>query len=134
MKNLEQAKEYFKNDTFAVQQTGIEIISAGEGYAKCSLKTDERHINSMGNIMGGVFFTLADYAFAIAANFAAPTTVTQTAQIVYFAIPKGDMLYAEAERVRSGRSTCFYKVRISDTTGADVAFVTVTGFIVGGEK
>ena len=134
MKNLQEAKEYFKNDAYAVRQTGIEILCAKDGYAKCALKTDERHINSMGNIMGGVFFTLADYTFAIAANFSSPTTVTQTAQIVYFAIPKGDILYAEAERVRAGRSTCFYKVRISDATDADVAFVTVTGFIIGEQK
>ena len=134
MKNLKEAKEYFGNDAYAVRQTGIEILSARAGYAKCALKTDGRHINSMGNIMGGVFFTLADFTFAIAANFSAPTTLTQTAQIVYFAMPKGDMLYAEAEMVRTGRSTCFYKVRISDGTGADLAFVTVTGFIIGEEK
>ena len=134
MGKLEEAREYFGNDAYAARQTGIEIICADVGYAKCALKTDERHKNARGKVMGGVFFTLADYTFAIASNFRQPTTVTQTSQIVYFAIPKGDMLYAEAEMVRTGRSTCFYKVRISDGTGADVAFVTVTGFIIGEEK
>ena len=128
--NLEEAKRFFGNDRYATEQTGIEILAAERGYAKCELKIGERHKNAQGHVMGGVLFTLADYAFAIASNFGQPPTVTQTSQIVYLSSPKGSTLYAETECIRSGRSTCFYKITVSDDTGTQVAYVTATGFVI----
>ena len=131
MDKTEQAREFFKNDIYAHELTGIEIVEAREGYAKCSLKIEDKHKNALGHVMGGVFFTMADYAFAIAANLGQPTTVTQTSQIMYLSAVKGSTLYAETERIKAGKRTCFYKIMISDDTGADIAYVTTTGYIVG---
>ena len=131
MSNIDEAKEFFSNDRYASQTTGIEIIAAEPGYAKCSLKIEDRHKNALGQVMGGVFFVMADYAFAIASNFKQPSTVTQTSQIVYLSAVKGTTLYAETEKIRSGRKTCFYKISIYDDTGALNAYVTMSGFIVG---
>lgn len=128
MNYLEEARKYFSGDLFATQQTGIVIEAAEPGYAKCSLKIEDKHKNALGNVMGGVYFTMADYAFAIASNLGGPATVTQTSQIVYLSSVKGSVLYAETERIRAGRSTCFYKILITDDTGAEVAYVTTTGF------
>ena len=129
--NLEEAKRFFGQDRYATEQTGIEILAAEKGYAKCSLRIGEKHKNAQGHVMGGVLFTLADYAFAIAANFHQLPTVTQTSQIAFLASPKGNVLYAETERIREGKSTCFYKISVTDDTGVQVAYVTVTGFVVG---
>jgi len=63
--NLEEAKEFFKNDLYATNATGIEIVAVGERYSKCVLKLDERHKNAVGHVMGGVMFTLADFVFAV---------------------------------------------------------------------
>ncbi len=131
MTKLEQAKEFFSRDLYASEATGIEIIAAEEGYAKCMLKIEDKHKNAMGHVMGGVFFTMADYAFAIASNFNQLPTVTQTSQIMYLSPVKGNVLYAETERIRAGRKTCFYKIIITDDMGAEIAYVTTTGFIVG---
>ena len=131
MDKTEQAREFFKNDIYAHELTGIEIVEAREGYAKCSLKIEDKHKNALGHVMGGVFFTMADYAFAIAANLGQPTTVTQTSQIMYLSAVKGSTLYAETERIKAGKRTCFYKIMISDDTGTDIAYVTTTGYIVG---
>ena len=131
MSYLEEAREYFGKDLYASKQTGIVIEAAEPGYAKCSLKIEDRHKNALGHVMGGVFFTMADYAFAIASNFGQPPTVTQTSQIVYLSAVKGSVLYAETEKIRGGRKTCFYKIMITDDTGADIAYVTTTGFVVG---
>ena len=128
---LEEAKEFFGNDLYATQQTGIEILAAEPGYAKCALKIEDRHKNALGHVMGGVFFTMADYAFAIASNFKQPPTVTQTSQIVYLSSPKGSTLFAETEKIRAGKKTCFYKIMITDDTGSNIAYVTTTGFVVG---
>ena len=131
MSYLEEAREYFGKDLYSSKQTGIVIEAAEPGYAKCSLKIEDRHKNALGHVMGGVFFTMADYAFAIASNFKQPPTVTQTSQIVYLSAVKGSVLYAETEKIRGGRKTCFYKIMITDDTGADIAYVTTTGFVVG---
>ena len=98
MDSTEKAREFFKNDIYAYELTGIEIVEAREGYAKCSLKIEDKHKNAVGQVMGGVLFTMADFAFAIAANFNSPTTVTQTSQIMYLSGAKGDILYAETEK------------------------------------
>lgn len=128
---LKEAREYFGADLYATQQTGIEILEVTPGYAKCALTLEDRHKNALGAVMGGVFFTMADYAFAVASNFRQSPTVTQTSQIAFLSPVKGKILYAEAERIRGGRRTCFYKIVISDDTGAQNAYVTTTGFVVG---
>ena len=71
---LEEAKGVFYGDYYASQTTGIEILDADVGYARVGLKLDSRHMNAVGQVMGGVYFTLADYAFAIASNFRQPPT------------------------------------------------------------
>ncbi len=130
--NVEEARATFGADYYAAELTGVEILEADAGYAKCALKIEDKHRNALGQVMGGVFFTMADYAFAIASNFHQPPTVTQTSQIVYLSPVKGTTLYAQAERIRGGKRTCFYKIVITDDTGAQNAYVTTTGFVVGG--
>ena len=116
---LAEAKNIFYGDKYA-----------DVGYSKVALKLDERHMNAVGQVMGGVYFTIADYAFAIASNFKQNPTVTQTSQIAFLAPVKGDTIFAEAMKIRSGRTTCFYKIIITDSTGEQIAYVTTTGFIL----
>ena len=127
----EQARQFFSADRYATEQTGIEILEAAPGYAKCRLDLDDRHKNALGQVMGGVFFTLADFTFAIASNFQQPPTVSQTSQIVFLSSVKGTTLFAETEKIRAGKKTCFYKILLTDDTGAQVAYVTTSGFVVG---
>ena len=127
---LEEAKQIFGNDYYASKLTGIEILAADIGYSKVTLKLRAEHNNALGHVMGGVYFTIADYAFAIASNFKQTPTVTQTSQIVFLSPIKGERIFAEAVCVRSGRSTCFYKIIITDESGAENAYVTTTGFVI----
>ncbi len=131
MEYLEEAKKFFADDLYAAEVTGIEIVAAEPGYAKCALKIEAKHKNAVGQVMGGVLFTMADYAFAIAANLGQTTTVTETSQIVFLSGVKGDTVYAETEIIKAGRKTCFYKISIYDNTGTQNAYVTTTGFVVG---
>lgn len=131
MNDTERARKFFKNDLYAVEATGIEIIEARAGYAKVALRLEAKHKNAVGAVMGGVFFTMADFAFAIASNLDQPQTVTQTSQIVYLSPVRGTTLYAETEKIRGGKRTCFYKILLTDDTGAQVAYVTTSGYVVG---
>ena len=78
--------------------------------------------------MGGVMFTLADFAFAVASNQRHKVTVALDVQIHYFSPPKGTRLLARAHCVKDGRTTCVYDVDITDDTGRAIARFTATGY------
>jgi len=127
MTDLEEARQFFGRDKYAAEATGIVIEAVGPHYAKCSLKLDDRHRNALGEVMGGVMFTLADYVFAISTNFRQDPTVTTVSQISYLGRAKGSTLYGESRLIKDGRSTCFYEIFITDDLGNAVASVAVTG-------
>ena len=128
---LSEIKEFFKNDTYAVDTTGIEIAEARRNYARITLKVDNRHRNAMGGLMGGVCFTMADFAAAIAGNVDAPPTVAISASINFVNGLKGSVLTAEASCIKDGRGSTVFRVDITDDTGALIATSTVTGFRKG---
>lgn len=131
MTDLEKAREFFKNDKYATEATGIEIDAVGERYAKCSLKLTARHKNAIGHVMGGVMFTLADFVFAIATNFNQDITVSVVSQISHLSSPKGDILYGESRLIKDGKNTCFYEIDITDNLGTNVAIVSISGSHLG---
>lgn len=124
---LKQAREFFSGDRFATQCMGAVIDAVGEKYAKCYLILDERHYNAVGQVMGGVAYTLADFVFAVASNFRQSPTVTLTAQINYLNPVKGKVLWGESRLIKDGRRNCFYEVAITDDLGTQVASVMITG-------
>lgn len=128
-----KAQEVFRCDRFATEATGIAIDAVGENYARCVLELDESHRNAMGAVMGGVMFTLADFAFAIAANSRclmeeSPLRwVSLGSEIHYLGQTKGSTLIAETECVKQGSSTCVYHITIHDENDKQLATVTTTG-------
>ena len=129
MSDLEKARAYFQKDRFATEN-GAVIAEVAENYAVCTLSLTDHHRNAMGNVMGGVLFMLGDFAFAVASNCGGTPMVSLNSQITYLSPAKGDVLIAEARRVRQGRSTGYYRVTIADELGTLVAEVVATGFVV----
>lgn len=128
MGTLEEARKEFSKDLYATELSGAEIDEIGENYAKCSMKLTDKHRNAYGGIMGGAIYTLADFAFAVASNFGKEyATVSVVGQASFMSAPKGDILYAEADLIKDGRSNCFYEVKITDDTGRIVAVVSFNG-------
>ena len=127
MKSLEELKEYFEGDRYAIEN-GAEILSVSEEGAKCTMALSPHHRNARGAVMGGAIFTLADFAFAVAANAEEIPTVTLTSEIHYLATAKGDRLYATAHCIRSGKSACHYRVTVTDEEEREVAELLVSGF------
>lgn len=127
MKTLEEAREFFKQDRFATEATGVEIVEIGENYAKCQLTLKSCHQKVTGEVMGGAIFTLADFTYAVASNLGDSPTVTVTSTISFISTVKGDVLTAESKLIKEGRSMCFYEVTVTDNTGRTVAIVNVTG-------
>lgn len=127
MKTIEEVRTMFEKDRFATEN-GAVIDEIGERYAKCSLKITSRHMNAVGNVMGGVPFTLADFAFAVASNWEKPGVVSLSTNITFLSTVKGSSLTAEANCIKNGRSTNLYKVDVTDDLGNLIAVVMITGF------
>lgn len=118
----------FARDRFAVDLTGIEIDWIHESSAQCSLLLTPMHLNGQNQVMGGVVFTLCDFAFAVASNTRHSPTVSLNAQINYHSGTRGTRLFAKAQCVRDGRNTCYYTVEVYDDLERHIASASITGF------
>lgn len=125
--DIEKIREMFRNDRYATE-TGAFIEEIGDHYAKVSLTINEHHKNAVGGVMGGVYFTLADFAFAVAANWQKAGTVSINSDISFIGVPKSSKIIAETQLIKNGRSTCCYNVQVTDDIGTPVAMVKIIGF------
>lgn len=124
---LGQIQDQFKNDRYATESLGAAIEEAREGYARVSMEVGPQHRNVMGAVMGGVYFTLGDYSFAIASNVGQPPTVSVNNSIDYLTAAKGDRLVAECRMEKAGRAMCFARIDVRDGEGRLCARINVTG-------
>lgn len=129
MKPSEQTVQIFMQDRFATEN-GAVIDEVDDHYAKCSLKIEDRHRNAMGAVMGGVYFTLADFALAVASNWQEMGSVSLNSEIAYLTAAKGEKLTAEAVCIKNGRTTGYYKIDVRDEFGNLAVAVTATTFRV----
>ena len=120
MKPSEETIRLFQNDRFATEN-GAVIEEVDDHYAKCSLKIEDRHRNAMGAVMGGVYFTLADFALAVASNWQEMGNVSLNSEITYL---------TAAFCVKNGRTTGYYRIDVKDGCGNLAAAVTATTYCV----
>lgn len=125
--NLEKIREIFAKDHFATEN-GAVIEEVREHYARCSVELTERHFNAAGGVMGGVHFMLADFAFAVATNWNGMGVVSLSSTISYLGAVKGKKLIAEAECIKEGRTTVYYRVDVTDDFENRIAEVGINGF------
>ena len=131
MPTLDQIRACFSGDRYATETTGVTIREAQSGYAVCELPLRGELLNANHTPMGGAIFTLADFAFAVAANgHSQQVTVSQHASITFLSPAKGRTLVAAAKCLKAGRRTCLYQVDITDELGTYVAHMTVNGYTV----
>ncbi|SHM55239.1 PaaI family thioesterase [Ruminococcus flavefaciens] len=124
---LKKVREVFCGDHFATEM-GAVVDEIDDHYAKCSLVLNDHHKNAVGGIMGGVYFTLADFAFAVASNWQKPGVVGVNCDASFIGVPKTQRITAEAKLIKDGRSLCCYNVDIRDELGNPVAAVQCMGF------
>ena len=126
-RDIEDARAYFQGDRFAVEN-GVTLDELGEGFSVCSMKLSEHHKNANDSVMGGAVYTLADFAFATAANNRHHPTVTQQVSANYFSSSRGTCLTARAVCRKDGRNSCVYNIDVTDDLGQEIAQFTATGF------
>lgn len=124
---VEEAREFFIRDRFAMVTTGIEIEDVDENYSKCSFKIEDKHLAVHNGVMGGAIYTLADFAFAVASNSETQLTVTTSSNISYLGQAKDDILIGECKCIKNGKRTCLFETVITDGKGTLVAHVISNG-------
>jgi acyl-CoA thioesterase len=90
----------------ASRRLGIELDELTAGRARVHMTVADWMVNGHGICHGGIVFTLADTAFALACNSGEEAAVAAACDVVFVApAHAGDVLHAEAtERTRFGRS------------------------------
>ncbi len=126
MKTIKELREFFSRDRYVIL-SDIEIVSSTEDCAVCKVDIKDKHLNAGDVAQGGLIFTLADFTFAVHANMTA-FTVTQSATINYIRAPKGSTIFATARKMGETRTSCVYRVEVTDELGTIVAEMQAQGY------
>lgn len=129
MKNdLEIMRNFFAGDKF-VELAGIEIDEVSNEKAVVSAMLKSGHLNANGCVQGGMLYTLADFAFAVLANYKHPATVTQCGHINYIRPGFTEKITATARETEKAGHTCLSEVVIKGSDGKTLCVCNFNGFI-----
>ncbi len=132
---LQTVRDILSADRYAMN-TGIVIDDFSANGAVCHVDLDPSHCNMSGAIQGGVFFTLGDFCFAVAANAAnllektGFLVISLSNSISFVKQPRGKRLIATAEKISAGHKTCLYQIHISDELQTPCAEMLANGYTV----
>ena len=114
-------------DHFAATN-GIRLVEIRVGYARAEMDVAESHLNGGGVCQGGALFTLADLAFAGAANSHGKLCLGINCQIHYVSSARlGDHLVAECHEL-SDRKIPLLEAKILNQHGELIALMTGESF------
>ena len=115
-------------DRFA-RGLGIRLESVSPGCCEVAMTVTAEMLNGVGTTHGGATFTLADFAFAVAANSHGRAAVALSTQMSYPAASRaGDPLTATASEESLGGRTGLYRVEVRRGDGTLVGLFTGTVF------
>ena len=124
-------QERMEKDIF-IQEVGIALKEAREGYAQTELTIGPKHLNGLGVAQGGAIFTLADFAFAVATNVDAPSTLGIQTNMRYIkAAYLHDVLTATCTAAHQGGRIGFYDAVVKNQKGELIALFNATSCRVG---
>lgn len=124
---MSDLRTFLSGDRFA-STSGVELLEVTEGRAVARLAIEPRHLNAAGVVQGGALFTLADLAFAAAANSRGAVALATAVDIRFLRAVRAGMLTATAEEVATSRRLSTCTVRVADEAGAPVALFTGTAY------
>lgn len=102
---------FSENDHFA-KHSGITLLEVQRGYAKVQMDIQPMHFNGAGTVHGGAIFTLADFAFAVAANSHGQLALAINTSITFINPAHEGCLFAEARELSVNRRLGTYEVQV----------------------
>jgi len=110
---MDAIRALMERDEYA-KHSGMKLLEVGPGAARVTMTIGKEHLNGLGGVHGGAIFTLADFAFAAAANAHGTIAVAINVSISYLRPVTGNVLHAQAAEVSRSRSLASYTVRVTD--------------------
>lgn len=118
---MQQLMQFFSAEDKFAGHAGIELVDAGPGWAKVSMKIQPFHFNAAGTVHGGAIFTLADFAFAVASNSHGTLAMGINTSVNFVKAATGGTLHADAMEQARGPKLASYSVTVTDDAGDVVA-------------
>ena len=110
---------------------GMRLVEVAPGYAKVTMKMRPEFLTFNGYIYGGIVVSVADQAFACAANSMGRMSIATQFNIHFVAGPSPeDELTAEGRIVRKGRRVDICEMTVSNQDGKLIARATGTAIPV----
>jgi acyl-CoA thioesterase len=111
---------------------GMDIIEVRKGSATVRMKVGKDHVNAADVCHGGVIFSLADVAFALACNSHGTLALALDMSISFLKpVPVGETITANCGERYAGKSTGSYSIEVTDSQNKLVAIVKATAFRKG---
>jgi acyl-CoA thioesterase len=110
---MNEIAQYFRKDNYAAL-TGIQLLEFSEGRARAKLEITKDHLNATGTVQGGVLFTLADFAFAVASNSHGTIAVAINSCISFFKAVSAGTLFADAKEISFHPKIASYLVEVTN--------------------
>jgi len=126
-------RAFFKNDKFA-ELVGAEIVEVTDKCVVVRAKIGNEHLNGNGFVQGGMLYSVADFAFAVLANYLHPASVTQCGHINYIRPAKTGEITAIARETERAGHTCISEVIVKDDKGETVCICNFNGFVKDVDK
>jgi len=113
----EEMTNLFSNDAYA-KKLNIKLVEWDEGYAKTEITITEEMLNFHKAAHGGLVFSLADYAFAIASNSHGQVAVGISTNMSYVeAAELGERLTCTATEVNNNGRLAIYNMEVKGDNG-----------------
>lgn len=111
---MKKILDFFSTNDHFANHCGIELVEAKPGWAKARMTIRPYHFNGANTVHGGAIFTLADFAFAVAANSAGQLSLAINTSTTFVKAALNGTLYAVAEELATNRRLGHYQVKITD--------------------
>ena len=111
---MNRIEEIFRNDRL-IQDFGMKLIEAREGYAKVSVAVEDRFLNAHKIGHGVLLFAAADAAFALSVNAVVDAVGVQWSLNIFRAAKPGETVIGESRFLHKGRQSMVCELTV--TTG-----------------
>jgi len=125
---VDKALAFFRQNDHFARHCGIELLDAKPGWARAKMEIQEFHLNGAKTVHGGAIFSLADFAFAVAANTQGQLALAISTSTSFVKAAFSGTLFAEAKELSINRKLGTYQVTISDQEDQLIAQFHGTAF------
>jgi len=117
---MERVQEIFEADQL-IQDFGMQLLEARDGYAKVSVAVRERFLNAHRIGHGVLLFAAADAAFALSVNAVADAVGVQWSLNVFRAAKPGETVIGESRIIHKGRQSMVCELTVTAGDGRVLA-------------